>query len=72
MKAGSTATDSDLRVSRRDRRLFGDRRSSVVPNITNYSRRIAIKDRRIGVADRRIHNHVSVSSQLLFGIQPSR
>ncbi len=53
----------DRRVAKRDRRLFGDRRSSVLPNLTDHSRRIAMKDRRSGVEDRRVRSQVTTMTQ---------
>ena len=49
----------DRRIARRDRRLFGDRRSNVLPNITEFSRRVAIKDRRGGAEDRRVRDRAA-------------
>ncbi|MDJ0779228.1 MAG: hypothetical protein QNJ85_15265 [Gammaproteobacteria bacterium] len=60
----------DRRAAKRDRRLFGDRRSSVLPNLTDHSRRIAIQDRRSGVEDRRVRSQVTAMTQpmpILFG-----
>jgi len=49
----------DRRASRRDRRLSGDRRSSVLPNLSDESRRIIVINRRRRFVGRRIHQHVS-------------
>ena len=44
----------DRRVFTRDRRLFGDRRSMILPNLSDASRRITVSDRRSRFVDRRI------------------
>jgi hypothetical protein len=43
----------DRRASTRDQRLFGDRRSVVLPNLSDKSRRISVTDRRNRFVDRR-------------------
>jgi len=43
----------DRRASTRDQRLFGDRRSVVLPNLSDKSRRIFVADRRSRFVDRR-------------------
>ena len=48
----------DQRTSTRDRRLFGDRRSIVLPNLSNESRRIVVTDRRSSFVDRRTQQRV--------------
>jgi hypothetical protein len=48
----------DRRVSMRDRRLFEDRRSVVLPNLSDESRRTTMTDRRDRVIDRRLHERV--------------
>lgn len=49
----------DRRASTRDRRFFGDRRSSILPNLTDDSRRITITDRRSRYVDRRMQERVT-------------
>ena len=49
----------DRRVTNRDRRLFGDRRSVVLPNLSDDSRRITMTDRRYRGVDRRMQERVS-------------
>jgi len=44
----------DRRASSRDRRLFGDRRSIILPNLSDASRRITVSDRRSRFVDWRI------------------
>jgi len=46
------------RIYTRDRRLFGDRRSIVLPNLSDKSRRITVKDRRNRFVDRRMQQQV--------------
>ena len=54
----------DRRASRRDRRLSGDRRSSVLPNLSDESRRITMIIRRSRFIDRRMQQHVSTQRSL--------
>lgn len=49
----------DRRASTRDRRFFGDRRSSILPNLSDESRRITVTDRRSRFVDRRMQRRVS-------------
>ena len=49
----------DRRASTRDRRFFGDRRSSILPNLTDESRRVTVTDRRSRYVDRRMQQRVS-------------
>jgi hypothetical protein len=46
----------DRRAFTRDRRLFGDRRSIILPNLSDESRRITVTDRRSRFVDRRSNN----------------
>jgi hypothetical protein len=54
----------DRRASTRDRRLFGDRRSMVLPNLSDKSRRIIMTDRRNRFVDRRMQQHLSTQRSL--------
>ena len=48
----------DRRTSTRDQRLPGDRRSGVLPNLSNQSRRITVTDRRSRFVDRRLQQRL--------------
>ena len=54
----------ERRLARRDRRLHGDRRSNVLPNLTDHSRRVAIRDRRSG-SDRRAQVRATATPHLV-------
>ena len=54
----------DRRASTRDRRLFGDRRSIILPNLSDESRRITVTDRRSRFVDRRMQHRVSTLRSL--------
>ena len=54
----------DRRVSMRDRRLYGDRRSVVLPNLSDDSRRTTMADRRGRAVDRRMQERVSTLRSL--------
>jgi hypothetical protein len=49
----------DRRASTHDRRLYEDRRSIVLPNLSDKLRRITVKDRRRRFVGRRMYQHVS-------------
>lgn len=49
----------DRRASTRDQRLPGDRRSVVLPNLSDKSRRITVTDRRSRFVDRRMQQRGS-------------
>ena len=49
----------DRRTSTRDQRVSGDRRSSVLPNLSNQSRRTTVTDRRSRFVDRRMQQRMS-------------
>ena len=49
----------DRRASTHDRRHYVDRRSIVLPNLSDKSRRIIVKDRRRRFVGRRMYKHVS-------------
>jgi len=49
----------DRRASTYDRRLYGDRRSIDLPDLSDNSRRIIVKDRRRRFVGRRIKQYVS-------------
>lgn len=67
-KKADPDTSIDRRESNRDRRFIGDRRSSVLPNLTSNLRRFAVKDRRCGVTDRRMQNQATVKPHLICGL----
>jgi len=46
------------RASTRDRRFFGDRRSMVLPNLSDDSRRIIVIDRRSRFVERRMQQRL--------------
>jgi len=48
----------DRRASTRDRRFFGDRRSIILPNLSDESRRITVIDRRSRFGDRRMQQRI--------------
>ena len=55
---------TDRRRAVRDRRFHGDRRSDVLPNLTDQSRRVAIRDRRSG-GDRRAQVRATATPHLV-------
>ena len=67
-KTANANISSDRRESRRDRRFVSDRRSSVLPNLTDNLRRIAVRDRRCGITDRRVQNQATVRPHLMCGL----
>ena len=48
----------DRRAFTRDRCLFGDRRSIILPNLSDESRRITVIDRRSRFGDRRMQQRI--------------